>query len=75
MSGRLILRTIKAEWADQQPHQPQMGWRNQSNSAEIPRPSTTSVGFMEDLARSLVEMSVRSNTGRSAPDEGSDQRR
>uniref|UniRef100_A0A914GU50 CCHC-type domain-containing protein n=1 Tax=Globodera rostochiensis TaxID=31243 RepID=A0A914GU50_GLORO len=65
----------QAEWADQQSHQPQRGWRNQSNSAEIPLPSSTSAGFMEDLARSLVEMSVRSNTGRSAPDEGSDQRR
>uniref|UniRef100_A0A914I9G1 CCHC-type domain-containing protein n=1 Tax=Globodera rostochiensis TaxID=31243 RepID=A0A914I9G1_GLORO len=65
----------QAEWADQQPHHPQRGWRNQSNSAEIPLPSSTSAGFMEDLARSLVEMKVRSNTGRSAPDEGSDQRR
>uniref|UniRef100_A0A183BR49 CCHC-type domain-containing protein n=1 Tax=Globodera pallida TaxID=36090 RepID=A0A183BR49_GLOPA len=65
----------QAEWVDQQPRQPQMGWQNSPNSAEVPPPSTTSEGFMEDLVRALVEMNVRSNTGRSAPEEGSDQRR
>ncbi|KAI3418168.1 hypothetical protein GPALN_010384 [Globodera pallida] len=69
-------RTLgQEEWVDQQPCQPQMGWQNQANSAEIPLSSTASEGFMEDLVRALIEMNARSNTGRSAPEESSDQRR
>ncbi|KAI3416415.1 hypothetical protein GPALN_005947 [Globodera pallida] len=63
------------EWIDQQPRQPQMGWLNSPNSADIPPSSATSEEFMEDLVRALVEMNVRSNTGCSASEEGSDQRR
>uniref|UniRef100_A0A183CA51 CCHC-type domain-containing protein n=1 Tax=Globodera pallida TaxID=36090 RepID=A0A183CA51_GLOPA len=63
------------EWIDQQPRQPQMGWLNSPNSADIPPSSAKSEEFMEDLVRALVEMNVRSNTGCSASEEGSDQRR
>uniref|UniRef100_A0A914I302 Uncharacterized protein n=1 Tax=Globodera rostochiensis TaxID=31243 RepID=A0A914I302_GLORO len=62
----------QVRWADQQPRQPQGGWQNRPNpinSFEVPALPSNSLGFMENLVQSLVEMNVRNNPSRTAGDE------
>uniref|UniRef100_A0A914HLP6 Peptidase A2 domain-containing protein n=1 Tax=Globodera rostochiensis TaxID=31243 RepID=A0A914HLP6_GLORO len=62
----------QVSWADQQPRQPQGGWQNRPNSVnsvEMPALPQNSLGFMENLVQSLVEMNVRNNPSRAPGDE------